>query len=155
MAIEFKHNTIMKFEGDYRWLSNFWPCDVYGWPTVEHAYQASKSTDLGERQLIMQCQTPGQAKRLGQKVNLRPDWNKIRIEVMGGLIQAKFSIVNGLLMQLLIDTGDYEIVEGNTWGDTFWGISNGLGENNLGKLIMFHRNILQQTQAPPEWKKVP
>lgn len=140
-----KHmDTICKFEGDFRWLSNFWPCDVYGWPTVEHAYQASKTIDLGERQLIMQCQTPGQAKRLGGKVHLRNNWNSIRIEIMGGLIAMKFSIVNPLLMQLLIDTGDVDIVEGNNWGDTFWGMSNGFGTNNLGKLLMFHRNIIKQ-----------
>jgi ribA/ribD-fused uncharacterized protein len=149
MMITFKHDTIKKFEGDYRWLSNFWPCDVFGWPTVEHAYQASKTLDLGERQLIMQCQTPGQAKRLGGKVRLRDDWKNVKFQVMYGLIDMKFDpIVNPVLHTLLIDTGDAKIEEGNDWGDTIWGICNGIGNNHLGKIIM------QIRQKHLDWIKV-
>jgi predicted NAD-dependent protein-ADP-ribosyltransferase YbiA (DUF1768 family) len=37
---------------------------------------------------------------------------------------------------MLKATGDEELVEGNWWNDTFWGVCNGVGENNLGKLLM-------------------
>ena len=136
-------NRIATFSGDYRFLSNFWPCDVYGWPTVEHAYQASKTIDLSERQLIMQCPTPGQAKRAGQHVTLRPDWNNLRIPIMIGLLRMKFGLVNPLLRELLLMTKDAELIEGNKWGDVYWGVSNGIGENNLGKLLMVVRKEIQ------------
>jgi hypothetical protein len=35
------------------------------------------------------------------------------------------------------------LIEGNTWGDTFWGVCNGVGENNLGKTLMNVREILR------------
>ena len=136
-------NRIDKFSDDYRFLSNFWPCDVYAWPTVEHAYQASKTQNLNERQLIMQCPTPGQAKRAGQHVTLRPDWNKLRIPIMIGLLRMKFGLVNPLLRELLLMTKDAELIEGNKWGDVYWGVSNGIGENNLGKLLMVVRKEIQ------------
>ena len=42
------------------------------------------------------------------------------------------------LRSLLVATGDRELIEGNTWGDTFWGVdkNTGQGENHLGRILM-------------------
>src|SRR5579885_277433 len=60
---------IASFHGTYRFLSNFWlsevrlPGDPFLYPSVEHAYQASKTTDLDLRASIRSAPTPGDAKR--------------------------------------------------------------------------------------------
>lgn len=36
----------------------------------------------------------------------------------------------------LLATRDRMLIEGNDWGDTFWGMVDGEGENNLGKILM-------------------
>jgi ribA/ribD-fused uncharacterized protein len=124
---------ITEFTGEHRFLSNFWPSEVtldgLKFSTVEHAYQASKTLN------IMICPTPGKAKRMGKTVTLREDWGIVKQNVMLGLIAQKFCLHEDLKQRLLA-TGNQEIVEGNNWGDTFWGVCNGVGENWLGKTIM-------------------
>jgi hypothetical protein len=136
--------TIDKFDGDFGFLSNFWPSKVtldgVEFDNVEAAFQAAKTHDLTEREKIRSASTPGKAKKLGRKVSLREDWNDIRISVMRDLLQQKFN--NKELRKLLIDTGSAALVEGNTWNDKFWGVCDGEGENNLGKLLMDIRNAL-------------
>lgn len=61
---------------------------------------------------------------------------------MENLIHQKFS--QEPLRSQLLNTGEEELVEGNTWGDTYWGICNGKGQNNLGKILMKVRNQLRQ-----------
>jgi len=81
--------------------------------------------------------TPGQAKKLGKSIELRPDWEEIKIEVMRELLRQKFDITKhyDLWLELHMTKPD-ELVEGNWWGDTFWGVCKGKGENHLGKLLM-------------------
>ena len=71
---------IESFSGRYRFLSNFYPCemDVAGvrYPTLEHAFQAEKTTNMTEREIIRSARTPGQAKALGRRVTLRENWNE-------------------------------------------------------------------------------
>jgi ribA/ribD-fused uncharacterized protein len=135
---------IKEFKDEYRWLSNFWPSEVafegLVYPTVEHAYQAAKTLGTAERINIRDCRSPGKAKRLGRTVSLRSDWDSIKLEVMSDLLAEKFEIPQ--LQRKLLDTMDIQIVEGNTWNDTFWGVCNGVGENNLGRLIMEIRQDL-------------
>jgi predicted NAD-dependent protein-ADP-ribosyltransferase YbiA (DUF1768 family) len=63
---------IASFSGDYSFLSNFHPSPVLmdgqQYPTVEHAFQAAKTTSVAERQVIQMIRSPGQAKRQGRKV---------------------------------------------------------------------------------------
>jgi N-glycosidase YbiA len=135
---------INKFDGEHAFLSNFFECDVtferITYPTAENAFQAAKVLDKEKRKEFINI-TAGQAKRLGRKVDLREDWNSVRLNVMFRILCAKF-FTNKELMQKLQDTGDEELVEGNTWNDTFWGVCNGKGENNLGKLLMHVRQLL-------------
>lgn len=117
--------------GDYSFLSNFYKHD--GW-TVEHRYQATKTDDPEWRTAIMRCATPGAAKKMGRRAPMRPTWDEEKLDVMLTLLREKFS--NPVLAQLLLGTGDAILIEGNWWGDRFWGICKGQGENHLGRLLM-------------------
>ncbi len=137
---------INSFTGKHRFLSNFWSCSrkdsealsprVYGYPSVEHAYQAAKTKDLRIRRKIRVCRTPGEAKRIGRTVSLRKDWDEIRLNVMDVLVRRKFenpALKEKLLGRVRRDdnpsrhaptTGDEVLVEGNHWHDTYWGVCN-------------------------------
>lgn len=151
-----RSGKVEQFRGAYFFLSNFSPAwvDLDGeeYRTVEHAYQAAKTMDLSERLTIRRVVTPGGAKRLGREVSLRPDWEAMRILVMRGLLRQKFAPRTEYAVHLLA-TGDRELVEGNWWGDTFWGVSlqDGKGANMLGKLLMEIRFQLQDTQEVANW----
>ncbi len=126
------------FVGGHRWLSNFWLVPVmfegHQYRSVEHAYVAAKTTDPAIREQVRLIETPGAAKRFGRKIELRPDWETVKLGVMEIMLRSKFR--QERLRLLLLSTGDAELVEGNTWGDTFWGVCDGVGENHLGKLLM-------------------
>ena len=136
---------IRSFTDHYRFLSNFWLEPVWfegmQFPSVENAYQAAKITSGGNR-VPFTTISPGQAKRRGNKLKLRPDWESVKISIMRDLLEKKFQ--NKALRALLIATGKISIEEGNTWGDTFWGICKGVGENHLGKLLMEIREKMVQ-----------
>ncbi len=145
---------IEKFVGDYRFLSNFWyvPIHVEGdvYPTVEHAYQAMKTLDASSRRMIKTATSPGYAKRLGRGTPLRTDWEDIKVPVMRYLVKEKFFNHRHLARKLL-STGDEELREGNHWGDVFWGVCNGVGENQLGKILMQVREEISEwptTETP-------
>lgn len=138
---------IGSFSGPYRFLSNFYPAvvrlDGVNYPSVEHAYQAAKTLDLALRQTIRQQDTPGRAKRMGATVTKRPGFYEDRVALMTMLVRQKFH--HPELCDKLLATGDHELVEGNTWGDTFWGECRGVGENHLGRILMQVRTELRST----------
>lgn len=139
-------DAVLGFSGAYSWLSNFYPSPVvmHGvrYPTVEHAYQAAKTEDLGERRAILLLPTPGQAKRAGRKLKMRRDWEAVKVGYMLALLRSKFE--DPELAEKLMATGGLELIEANTWGDTFWGVCGGVGENILGKLLMQVRRELYE-----------
>lgn len=142
--------AITRFDGEYSFLSNFYPSDriVYdrvAYRTVEHAYVAAKSLDVDFRQEVWDTPTPGQAKRLGREVELRADWDDIKLDVMKDLIHQKFQ--NTVLRQQLIATNKSMLVEGNTWGDTFWGVCKNTGQNHLGRILMDERFEIRLEEA--------
>jgi ribA/ribD-fused uncharacterized protein len=133
---------IDKFQGRYRFLSNFYPARVNGYPTVEHAFQAEKTLDGRQRTLIAEAPTAARAKAIGRIVALRDDWDAIKLDVMRELLAEKFEEGSDLA-DLLLDTDDHDLFEGNTWGDVFWGIDASCrGENWLGRLLMLQRSHL-------------
>lgn len=140
---------ISSFQGDFRFLSNFWAASVqldgYWYPSVEHAYQAAKTEDEQQRRKIRSAKTASMAKHLGKYVPLRMGWDAHRISVMRDLLWQKFSS-NPTLKQSLLATGEAELIEGNTWHDHFWGVCNGRGENHLGKLLMALREELRKCE---------
>jgi ribA/ribD-fused uncharacterized protein len=137
--------VIGPFDGRYSFLSNFYrsPVTLDGleYPSVEHAYQAAKTTDPEERATVREALTPGLAKRLGRQVHLRPDWEDVKLAVMADLLRQKFD--RPPLAKALLETGDEELVEVNYWRDTYWGVFHGTGENHLGRLLMERREQLR------------
>lgn len=136
---------ITRFAGEHEFLSNFyhhtfmWRGEF--WKTAEHAFQAMKTTDPAEQKAIRDAETPAQAKRMGRRVKLRPDWENRKLEVMAGILKHKF--INRKMREKLLATGDAELIEGNNWNDRFWGqCPVGTGENWLGQLLMIQRASL-------------
>ena len=133
---------INRFEGEYFFLSNFYPSpivirngeDEFIAKTVEHYFQYMKTPSEEEGLGILIAKTPGEAKRLGCKCYLRKDWEQVKDEVMLTALRKKFTIPE--LKKKLIATGDEELIEGNSWRDTYWGVCEGVGQNKLGKLLM-------------------
>lgn len=141
--------NITAFRGEYSFLSNFYRRSfiLFGveWPTVEHAFQAQKATsreDFVRFIADVHPDSPGDAKALGRKIELRPDWEDIKVAVMRSCVTAKFQQNYDLLCKL-IATGDVHIEEGNNWGDRFWGTVNGEGSNMLGFMLMATRANLR------------
>lgn len=139
---------IYEFRGDYRFLSNFYPCEVeyegIVYPSVENAFQAAKTLNNAERLQFTNVK-PGIAKRLGRKVALRHDWEKVKVDIMKELLRKKFC--QEPFKSKLLATGDRELEEGNRWNDRFWGIcppGSGMGKNILGRLIMEIRGELRK-----------
>lgn len=135
---------IKGFFGDYRFLSNFWWCEVeydfVKYPSTEHAYQAAKYLDLSKREEIRQAKSFGEAKRLGRFPGIREDWDKYKIQVMYDLLKQKFAKEE--FKYLLLGTGDAYLEETNTWGDRFWGV-DGTGKNMLGIMLMNIRDKME------------
>ncbi len=137
--------AITSFHGAYEFLSNFYIapfnyCDIT-FDCVEIAYQAAKCP---ERLNEFLGKTPGAAKRHGRKVPLRADWETEKYNIMYALVHEKF-FQNPALAEKLIATGDAELVEGNYWHDTVWGVCDGVGENHLGKILMRVREELKNS----------
>jgi ribA/ribD-fused uncharacterized protein len=141
---------IESFMGQWRFLSNFHmvpiPYENVWYPSTEHAYQAAKSLDPQDRENIRKAAKPGDAKKLGKKMKLRPGWDGMKLDVMGYIVWYKFMMYPDL-GQKLLDTGEAELIEGNTWGDTFWGVCDGKGENWLGQILMGVREQLRKHGA--------
>lgn len=145
---------INKFQGETRWLSNFQVCNIEIdgklYKTTEHAYQAFKTLDETEHEQIRNAATAGKAKRLGRKATLRSDWEDVKEEVMWYVNWLKFQ--DPELRQKLLDTGDEELVEGNTWGDTYWGVCKGKGKNRLGHILtQIRARIRNPKLTTDEW----
>jgi ribA/ribD-fused uncharacterized protein len=127
------------FDGPHLFLSNFYaaPFEWRGvrWHTVEHAYQAAKTDNAGAATAIANARTAGQAKKLGRAAPIRAGWEQQKVSIMRELLEAKFRS-HPHLTDALLATGDAVLIEGNRWGDTFWGVCRGRGANMLGQLLM-------------------
>lgn len=130
---------ISSFRDEYFFLSNFYPVEIkldgIVYPNAETAFQAQKTLDVEERRKFSMLKNPVQAKRLGRKVKLRDDWEEVKLDIMTEVVSQKF-LQHPHLIEMLLQTGDEELVEGNKWGDRFWGVCKGKGENHLGKILM-------------------
>lgn len=137
--------TIDKFRNEYFFLSNYYiaPITYNGltFQSNEAAFQAQKTLNEGQRRKFTKL-APNNAKAKGRNVILREDWEEVKDQIMYEICLAKFS-QNPDLKKKLIDTGDEELVEGNTWRDTYWGVYNRKGKNKLGKILMRIREELK------------
>ena len=131
---------IDSFSGKYKFLSNYYyvpiKYDGLTYPSTEHAFQASKTLDINERIYMSLMESFSEVKRYGNKLPLRDDWETIKLNVMEEILRIKFLNTSNELKEKLLNTGEAILIEGNTWGDKYWGVCNGEGENHLGKLLM-------------------
>ena len=138
-------NKVESFSGVFHFLSNFHTAPMMycgiAYPTSEHAYQAAKTTNENSRMNISILGTPSEAKKYGGTVQLRADWDGIKLEIMEVIVRAKFT-QNPSLKEKLLATDDLLLQEGNNWGDTYWGVCNGEGANHLGIILMELRDCL-------------
>jgi len=150
--------VIDSFKGEYYFLSNFYFSDIslrlnhkmWTFPTAEHSFQAAKivvsNLSMEEKDLyiedIIKNKNPVIAKRLGRKISIDINtWSKNSSDVMFKIQKNKYFQNKELGLKLKL-TGDSLLIEGNTWGDRIWGVSNGVGENRLGKILMNVRSLL-------------
>ena len=138
---------INKFEGKYRFLSNFYEhpvtVDRLTYRNSEAAFHAGKTIYKEQFTNL----SASDAKKLGRRINMRYDWDEVKDLWMFHVLMCKFS--DNELRQKLMDTGDEELVEGNTWHDNYWGsctcqTCKNLGKNKLGHLLMIVRSELEK-----------
>ena len=118
--------------------------DGLWWPTVEHYFQAQKFEDKEYKEKIRTAHSPKQAAELGRsrKVAIREDWETVKEEIMFRAVLKKFK-THPKLSELLLFTGNQNIVE-NAPGDYYWGIGkNGTGLNKLGEILVSVREQLK------------
>lgn len=141
--------NIDNFCGHYAFLSNFYeaPVRIFGhhFKNSEAAFQAAKCPENMDKFCNL---NPSEAKRLGRKVKIRPDWEDIKYRVMWAVCFAKF-LQNTDLQERLLNTKNAHLVEGNTWGDTTWGVCNGKGKNWLGSVLESVRAIFRTFHFSP------
>lgn len=141
------HNDdfIKGFFGEYRFLSNFELGEVVydglKYPSSENAYQAAKSLDVNIRKQFLKL-SPSNSKKLGQKIDIREDWDSVKYQIMYEICFDKFNR-NKEFGRLLILTGDKYLEETNHWRDRTWGVCNGVGRNWLGRILMDIREKLK------------
>ncbi len=139
---------INEFRGKYFFLSNLYEAPVMfeglRFTNNEAAFQSAKLLDKQNRMIYCML-NPSESKKLGCKLRLRSDWEKIKDSVMESIVRDKFTR-NKELGKKLIETNDVLLVEGNTWSDTCWGVCNGKGENRLGLILMKIRAELQEKE---------
>ena len=137
----------MLFRNEYYYLSNMYPCvlklRIHGKPYIfksaESAFQSMKNPSRISEFVELNGYD---AKKLGKRVNIRPDWNDVKDTMMLNILRAKFMQNPDLQKRLMLST--YEIVEDNSWGDTYWGVCNGTGQNKLGVILMQVREELRK-----------
>ena len=159
---------IERFDGtEHDFLSNMYPLNkkiltiqnTYAL-TSEHAYQAGKFADSTLHNQV--AHVTAESRQLGEELDgiaaknlahelldagepLHPKWgHQMKLAVMEEAVKRKF-IANPDLLSMLAATGDEILVEGNDWGDRFWGvdpIGSDNGENHLGLILMRVREKL-------------
>jgi len=136
-------SSILGFSGEYKFLSNFHLVDITWKGTQftcsEHIYMFFKCTTEEDRKAILQLSKPGDIKKFGRSVKLPKNWGDIRDVAMMTALLAKFSIPE--MAEKLLSTKGMYIEETNWWNDTYWGVCNGVGENKLGRMLMFIRDF--------------
>lgn len=154
-----KMGVVPEFRGDHFFLSNYDQHEEFKWrndyfTSGEQAFAFAKTfystgpdtTKLAQQ--ILDAKTPGAAKKLGRLAPLDLAlWDGgHKVQIMREIVHAKFSGVPEYAGKL-INTGAMMLVEGNTWGDTFWGRclnkKTGMHEglNTLGVILMEERGL--------------
>ncbi len=145
---------ILSFSDEYDFLSNMYPCTINSsgktFPSSEHLYQWCKleTKDLNYPWWEEKIRTAVHGK-VAKKLIRHEKCPTVKLDdvqklqVMHHAVYLKFT-QNPHLRSMLLETGNADMQEGNWWGDTFWGVCNGHGENHLGKILMSVRDTLRE-----------
>lgn len=153
---------IDRFEGEYNFLSNMHEVTPSGIliiderekikvPTSEHIYASSKFANIEDRTYVREAPTGKKARDRARDLaaqghELACTSPEGKLLLMEEALMAKFAI-GTRMATLLLQTKDAQLIEGNDWGDNFWGCSppdNPDGLNHLGRLLMKRRFELQK-----------
>ncbi len=95
---------ITSFSGSFRFLSNFYPCNVIyegiEYPSSEHAYVAAKTDNQLQKIAISEILNTSDVKRFGRTLKLKSNWDSVKVSIMKNIVEAKFD-QNTNLMKLL------------------------------------------------------
>ena len=139
-----RDGSIIWFNGEYDWLSNFYPCSIdfkgLVYPNAEAAFQAQKvdilmssrpeEFSIKDKEFFTTL-TGREAKPLGmgkrdKKFRMTEEelkvWNPIALSTMEEVVRAKYT-QNDNLKEKLLATQELGLIEGNNWGDNFYGIT--------------------------------
>lgn len=150
-------DRVASFRGEYGFLSNMHDCSVeykgikYG--NSEAAYQAQRCARAEDTERFYEL-SGIEAKKLAKNVQTRSDWNKVKAGIMQEIVEAKFR-QNPALGERLMKTAGKELVEGNKWYDTYWGVYNGRGQNMLGEILMKVRSQLIKERSQGKFAPQP
>ena len=132
--------------GSNGYLSNFWRASIIidgkSYATSEHYYQAMKTNNPAEQEMVRNTTSPKEAKFAGYHVTLREDWEEVKEAIMFEALTAKFTQHTELGLKL-IETGNKPIHEDSPW-DRYWGYAKGEGKDKLGVLLMRVRDELME-----------
>jgi ribA/ribD-fused uncharacterized protein len=125
--------------------------------TVEHFFQAAKARSYFDHEWVRDAWKPAEAKFRGRGVRLRPDWEKVKLDVMMVGLRVKFA-PGSLMANMLLGTGNRYIAEDSPKDDV-WGIRDPqggyTGQNLLGKCLMeVRRELRERQQADLERERV-
>lgn len=140
--------NIKGFFGEYRFLSNFHVAPILwmglGFTSTEAAYHASKCSNIDAAK-VFQNYSPVESKKYSKLINVPKNWHDVKFNIMAQLVFQKF-LIHPELRQLLLDTGDKYLEETNNWGDVYFGVCDGIGENKLGIILMATRKMLREIE---------
>ena len=154
----YEKEPVTHFRKEYGFLSNMYDCPVtykgHTFGSSEAAYQAQRCANPKDAEQFVSM-SGRDAKITAKKVKTRADWDSVKAEIMEEIVRTKFT-QNPELGKKLLATGNRELVEGNHWHDTYWGVCNGVGKNMLGNILMKVREELQKEKSmtQPEVDKV-
>jgi hypothetical protein len=143
-------SEIRGFKGNYAWASSFYQAQIHYqghmFPDNEHAFQWEKAAGVNNAEWaarIKNAPTAGAARSLGRRCpKIRPDWDQVKKRIMFDLVWAKFTQQDHL-RAVLLRTDGTDLIEDNGWGDTYWGVCDGVGLNYLGRTLMMVRDLLK------------
>lgn len=139
------NNNIKGFCGEYSFLSNMYPCKIVykgiSYKCSESAYQSTKCKREEDKKTLSLMNGYGAKKAIKNMQKLEDYIPEEKIKNMKEILLLKFSVPT--FRKKLLQSGNKYIEETNYWGDTFWGISENKGDNNLGIILMEIRKNLK------------
>lgn len=117
------------------------------------AYQASRTDDKQLRRKINEAETFEQLAEIATKIKNPADWSSRRYKTMEALVRDKFRR-NKAIREKLIETGTRRLINRYPKGgdnETYWGLVNQQGLNNLGKILENVRDEISRGVDCERW----